>query len=79
MSRSEKENREALDRRVVELETLFTYLQQTVQDLDGVVLRQQERLEAAEATLGRLADSIRSAQESSETDRPAEEERPPHY
>ena len=41
--------------RVTELETLFTHLQRSVQDLDQVVLDQQKQIDALRGQLARLS------------------------
>ncbi len=73
----------ALERRLVELELLATQLDQTVNDLSGVLIEVQKRLERLEDTLSRLdvrhrllADSVR---ENLGGERNLTEEKPPHY
>jgi uncharacterized coiled-coil protein SlyX len=51
-----------LSQRVTELETLFTFLQRTVQELNRVVTEQEQRLESIERDLKRAAQLLKQWQ-----------------
>jgi uncharacterized coiled-coil protein SlyX len=79
MSNDARRDQERLPQRVVELETLFTHLQRTVNELDQVVRSQQKHLESLEraihalrAELGTLSGALHQVPK-------PEDERPPHY
>lgn len=65
--------------RVTELESLFTHLQQTIKDLNQVVLDQQRQLDATERQLSRILRDVMSLSAGVAEPRTAEEEKPPHY
>jgi uncharacterized coiled-coil protein SlyX len=76
---SNDHDRLALAERLTKLEELFTHLQQTVLDLNQVLIAQSRRVDALEAKLGQVASSV--AERAAEPERPfdPEAERPPHY
>ncbi len=65
--------------RLVRLETVVTHLEQTIQDLDQVVLRQSKELEAAKSRIELLTSQLAQAREPAEAPRRPEDEKPPHY
>ena len=72
---SESGNNES---RLTELETLVTFLQDTIGKLDESILDQDRRLRRAEQTLGQLTDRLKTIEETG----PGEDlphEKPPHY
>ena len=77
MSPSDRDQPERIAARVAELELLFTHLQRMVEELNGVILTQQRRLDAMELQLDRATRSMQSL-EGIAQQRP-EEENPPHY
>ncbi len=70
---------EQLAARVTELEGLFTHQQRMVHELHDVVLSQDRRLSAAEATLSRLTGELSTLVDSITPRQSPEDERPPHY
>ena len=69
---------DALAARVAELESLHTYMQQTIDDLNSVVVAHERRVEKLERSLDQLAGrvtSLASALPEDETPEPP----PPHY
>jgi uncharacterized coiled-coil protein SlyX len=70
---------DALAERITKLEELFTHLQRTVLDLNEVLIKHGQRVDAAEARLAQLASAV--AERTAEPARPfdPEAERPPHY
>jgi uncharacterized coiled-coil protein SlyX len=71
---------EDIQRRLSELETLLTFLQRTVEDLNAVILQQQRRLDSQEKELARLRATVSNVADSiAEPPRKPEDEKPPHY
>jgi uncharacterized coiled-coil protein SlyX len=79
MNASEQDPVQPLAERIIRLEELFLHLQRTVQDLDEVVLKIVNRLDALEAGLARIATRTERLSDSLGPDRSLEDERPPHY
>lgn len=68
----------APDERLVELESKLAFQEQTIEDLNEVVVEQGRLLEAISERLARLEQRLRGADDAgSETD--PLQERPPHY
>ena len=65
--------------RLVELEVLFTHLQKTITDLDGVVVDQARRIDQLQRELRMIAGDVRLVRDSSREHRRPEDEIPPHY
>ena len=63
--------------RIIEIETKLAYLEDSVQQLNSVVCRQQDQIERLEAAEKLLMDRIGELAESSAVD--VSDERPPHY
>ena len=67
-------------KRLSDVESLLTFMQRTIDDLNQVVLEQARRIERQEAELARLRASLETLIGSIvETPRLPEDERPPHY
>ena len=67
-------------KRLSEVESLLTFMQRTIDDLNQVVLEQARRIERQEADLARLRASLETLIGSIvEVPRRLEDERPPHY
>jgi SlyX protein len=65
------------DERLLELETKVVYQDQIIEDLNGVVTRQQDQLDRLATDLRRLEELLRSLP--SEGVSSDEEPPPPHY
>lgn len=79
MSDHEERTVEILAERLTRLEELYMHLQRTMQELDGVAVASQKRLDALEGGLSRLARRLDVAIESLGSEERGEQERPPHY
>jgi uncharacterized coiled-coil protein SlyX len=67
-------------KRLSEVESLLTFMQRTIDDLNQVVLEQAKRIERQDAEIARLRASLETLIGSIvEVPRRAEDERPPHY
>ncbi|HEY1786347.1 MAG TPA: SlyX family protein [Pirellulales bacterium] len=65
--------------RLVRLETVVTHLEQTIQDLDQVVLSQAKQLDATNRRIEALTHQMSQAREAAAEVRKPEDEKPPHY
>jgi SlyX protein len=63
-----------MERRMVDLEVRYTYLERAVADLDGVVLDLRSEIDALRLQVRRLESLARS-----EPDEMPHNEKPPHY
>jgi SlyX protein len=69
---------QALEERLVALESLVTHLERDLATLNAVLLDQQKEIESLKRLIGRLDDRVTRLAEEEEPRDPAEE-RPPHY
>lgn len=67
-----------LEQRIIALEELVTYQDQTLSDLNEVILAQQKIIDKLESHLSRLEDKIKDISSSSIKDM-SDESPPPHY
>ena len=79
MNAASRDSFEGVSRRVDELESLFTHMQRTMQDLNDVLLAQQSRLEALEAQITRHARDAEALATVLDERRTLEDDKPPHY
>ena len=80
MNNSTNEPARDLELRLSQVETLLTFLQRTVDDLNGVILEQQRRLESHDLEWARLRATYANLVDSAgEAPRRPEDEKPPHY
>jgi uncharacterized coiled-coil protein SlyX len=71
-------SRASIEARVAELESLYTHLQQTIDELNSVVVRHERRVHTLEQSISQLAGRVTSLADAL----PGEEELeppPPHY
>ena len=66
------------EKRITELETKVAYQEHTIQELNEVIYKQQQQMDAIEIKCQHLMDRIQSLSESSPSEQPSNE-RPPHY
>ncbi|MFC1567691.1 SlyX family protein [Pseudomonadota bacterium] len=67
-----------MENRIIELETKLSYQDHMIQELNEVVTRQQQQIDALELQMKRTLDHLK-ATSSSQIARPEEEVPPPHY
>jgi len=79
MTDPQNDNLRHLTARVTELEEALTHQQRTVDDLNQVVLQQERRIAAFEATIARLTSELATLSDSAIERRTLEDDRPPHY
>jgi uncharacterized coiled-coil protein SlyX len=80
MTNSYQEPAGNLEHRLGQVESLLTFLQRTVDDLNSVILEQQRRLESQALELARLRGTMANLADTiGDTPRTAADEKPPHY
>jgi SlyX protein len=80
MTDSNSQSNHDLHRRLSDIESLVTFLQRTIDDLNAVILEQQRRLESQDKELGLLRAAFSTLTDSIvELPRRPEDEKPPHY
>ena len=78
MSAADRDQPERVAARLSELEVLVTHMQQTIDDLNEVVIAQHRRIDGLELQLSRAMREMQSLGSPTEQRTP-EEEKPPHY
>ena len=69
-----------LELRLSQVESLLTFLQRTVDDLNGVILEQQRRLASQDRELARLRATFANLADTiGDESRNPLDEKPPHY
>jgi len=66
------------EERMVDIEAKIAYQDNTLQELNDVIYRQQKQIDQLEAICQQLIDRVRSLAETSVTGT-LEDEKPPHY
>jgi SlyX protein len=80
MTDSDSQSNREMHRRLSDVESLVTFLQRTIDDLNAVILEQQRRLESQEKELGQVRAAFSTLADSIvETPPRPEDEKPPHY
>jgi SlyX protein len=67
-----------IEERITELEIQFTHQENTIADLNDVILSQQKTIDSLESRLLKIESAIKSVSLSNIKD-PSEESSPPHY
>ncbi len=67
------------EERLVNIETKIAFQEDMIEELNKTIYQQQKKLERLEATCEALAGHISSLAESVNQNKPAANERPPHY
>lgn len=70
---------ESLQRRIVQLEELFSHHEHLVHQLNQAVVQVRKELAVVEAKCKEQEGRIRSLRESQESERDPLDEKPPHY
>jgi SlyX protein len=68
-----------MDKRITELEIKVAYQEDTIQQLDSVVCKQQDQLDALKKQLIQLSDSTKELSEDVKGNQSAVDDIPPHY
>jgi uncharacterized coiled-coil protein SlyX len=56
-----------------------THLERTIQELNGVILAQQQRMDSLDQRFARLTVDLDAAMDEAREPRRLEDEKPPHY
>ncbi len=70
-----------MDERIVELETKFSFQEDTIQELNDVIIRQQRQIDELSLRLNRLSEQfaeLAAQRDGTQALAPADE-KPPHY
>ena len=66
------------EHRLIDLESRFSFQEETIRELSDALVRQQQRIDRLEASLNVVAEQLQHGDAGDETPTP-EDERPPHY
>jgi uncharacterized coiled-coil protein SlyX len=67
-----------MERRITDIEIHLMHQEETIRELNEVVIRQQQQIDRLEAELGQLKGQMEEVAEPHRK-RPEEEDPPPHY
>ena len=68
-----------MDKKLIELEEKFAFLDHTIEELNNVVFRQTQRIDELEEMIKHLSAQIEQLKDTPEGGRQVADERPPHY
>lgn len=68
-----------MDKRITELEIKVAYQEDTIQQLDSVICRQQDQIDALKKQFKRLTESAQDLSEGSKDNQSLFDDIPPHY
>lgn len=68
-----------MDKRITELEIKVAYQEDTIQQLDSVICRQQDQIDALQKQFKRLTESAQDLSEGSKDNQSLFDDIPPHY
>jgi SlyX protein len=68
-----------MDKRITELEIKVAYQEDTIQQLDSVVCKQQDQIDALKKQLIQLSDSTKEISEDIKGSQSPVDDVPPHY
>jgi len=68
-----------MDKRITELEIKVAYQEDTIQQLDSVICRQQDQIDALKKQFKRLTESAQDFSEGSKDNQSLFDDIPPHY
>jgi len=68
-----------MDKRITELEIKVAYQEDTIQQLDSVICKQQDQLDALKKQLMQLSDSTKELTEDIKSGQSQLDDVPPHY
>ena len=67
------------ERRLIDLESRFSFQEETIRELSDALVRQQQRIDRLEASLNVVVEQLRRGDASDDAPQMPEDERPPHY
>ncbi|MDE0692429.1 MAG: SlyX family protein [Gammaproteobacteria bacterium] len=66
------------EHRLIDLESRFSFQEDTIRELGDALVRQQQRIDRLEASLKVVVEQLRRGDAGDDTPKP-KDERPPHY
>ena len=68
-----------MDKKLIELEEKFAFLDHTIEELNNVVFRQTQKIDELEEMIKHLSTQIEQLKDNPEDSAKVANERPPHY
>lgn len=68
-----------MDKRITELEIKLAYQEDTIQQLDSVICRQQDQIDALKKQFKQLSDTAKALSDGSKGSQSMFDDVPPHY
>ncbi len=68
-----------MDKRITELEIKVAYQEDTIQQLDSVICRQQDQIDALKKQFKQLSDTAKDLSDGSKDSQSIFDDIPPHY
>ena len=67
------------EHRLIDLESRFSFQEETIRELSDALVRQQQRLDRLEASLNVVVEQLQRGDAGDDAPQKPEDERPPHY
>lgn len=67
------------EHRLIELESRFSFQEETIRELSQALVRQQQRIDRLEASLNVVAEQMQQGDAGDDVPHTPKDERPPHY
>ena len=67
------------ERRLIDLESRFAFQEEAIRELNDALVRQQQRIDRLEASLGVVVEQLQRGDAGEEAPPTLDDERPPHY
>jgi len=67
------------EHRLIDLESRFSFQEETIRELSEALVRQQQRIDRLEASLNVVAEQVQRGQTDDDAPHTPKDERPPHY
>lgn len=68
-----------MDKKLIELEEKFSHLDNSVEQLNGVIFRQRQKIDELEEMIKHLSTQLELLRDDSKNTEVVSNERPPHY
>lgn len=67
------------EHRLIDLESRFSFQEETIRELSEALVRQQQRIDRLEASLKVVAEQVQRVDAGDDAPQMPKDERPPHY
>ena len=67
------------EHRLIDLESRFSFQEETIRELSDALVRQQQRIDRLEASLNVMAEQLQRGDAGDDARQTPADERPPHY